>query len=232
MATNSLDLLFLLDVTGSMGRVITTIKERIREIVTEVKNAEEGARCVRLGLVGYRDYDDAGGVEVLEFTESVSDFERFLGALEARGGDDTAEDVLSGLEKAATMNWSSDARQVVHFADAPCHGSAYHDARVGDNWPEGDKHGRQSEKLLTDLVFAGVHTYQFMHLNPSTKKMLEEWRKEVSHVAPVADWFVEKDLDLGDGGLMMSHDVVLGSMISATRSSAAWMPVTPGVSKG
>ena len=45
------------------------------------------------------------------------------------GGMDIAEDVLGGLEAVAQLGWGppSSRKVVVHFADAPCHGSKFHD---------------------------------------------------------------------------------------------------------
>lgn len=45
---------------------------------------------------------------------------------------DKAEDVLGGLDKAAGLTWkspdgSNSRNFIVHFAEAPCHGSDFHD---------------------------------------------------------------------------------------------------------
>jgi hypothetical protein len=59
--------------------------------------------------------------------------------MSASGGGDIAEDVADALEKAASLQWASDFRLLIHFLDAPPHGSAYHDlderydARLDDN---------------------------------------------------------------------------------------------------
>ena len=56
---------------------------------------------------------------------------------------DEPEDVWNGLKLSAEMPWSGLSRNIIHFADAPCHGSKYHDPihRLKDNephWPEGE----------------------------------------------------------------------------------------------
>lgn len=60
-----------------------------------------------------------------------------VGRLVACGGKDIAEDVLGGLEAVAQLGWGppSSRKVVVHFADAPCHGSKFHDLGVKADAP-------------------------------------------------------------------------------------------------
>jgi hypothetical protein len=64
--------------------------------------------------------------------------------LRAYGGDDGPEDVAGGFEKALEQNWTSKTKYAVLIADAPCHGSKYHDDQ--DDYPDGDPKGRQVEQ--------------------------------------------------------------------------------------
>jgi len=40
---------------------------------------------------------------------------------------DVPEDVFTGIDLAQGMNWYSLARVIIHAADAPAHGEAFHD---------------------------------------------------------------------------------------------------------
>ena len=50
-------------------------------------------------FVGYRDYGDEDRVVVRNFVEkqNFQELQAFIGALEATGGDDAAEDIAGGL---------------------------------------------------------------------------------------------------------------------------------------
>lgn len=211
----SLDICFLLDATGSMGPMIQAVKNQIRTMVRDIERAHPSCQ-VRLAVVAYRDYEDDPRTESLPFTRDVQVFESFLGALEAKGGGDPAEDVISGLQKACTLEWASVARLLVHFADAPCHGDAYHTPRVYDKYPQGDREGRKTQTWLRALAHVcRVHTYQFMHLNQTTHKMLETFRREMPE--PV-EWFLEQDVALQDRS-RLSELVYMGSIRSMERSA-------------
>jgi len=98
-------------------------------------------------------------------------FEAFVAGLRACGGGDTVENVFSGLEAAAGLQWQSVNRIMVHIADAPCHGREFHNlgAMGCDAWGHGDKLGRDVSGILTKLRFdAQVDTYLFCHLTTST----------------------------------------------------------------
>lgn len=60
----------------------------------------------------------------------------FVSGLEAKGGDDWAEDVAGGLQIANGMDWQSESRQIFLFCDAPPHGSEWQDRGFGDNHPK------------------------------------------------------------------------------------------------
>jgi hypothetical protein len=110
-----------------------------------------------------------------------------------KGGDDQCEDVFSGLEAAAKLSWNTapgSARSLYHIADAPCHGRRFHSG-AGDYHPGGDALGRSIGSLLSKLrVDLAIAPYTFAHINGSTRKMLEEFRKEASGL----DWIIEEDL--------------------------------------
>jgi hypothetical protein len=209
----TLDMLFIIDATGSMAPVIAGVKRHIQDLVDKIQ-ADETNSTIRLGLVAYRDYDDNPMYETYPFSEDVQAFRDFLTNLRAMGGGDEAEDVLTGFEVATQMNWESQARMVVHFADAPCHGIDYHRGCVSDTYKQGDKYGRTSSSLLSHLKDGCmVNTYQFMHLNHKTADMIRKFKDEVAN----ADWFLEGHLEMSRMDLMTDH-LYQGSISSICRS--------------
>jgi hypothetical protein len=138
---------------------------------------------MRVAFAPYRDYEDTvkDDDEACDFTSSFtgadSTFVRALSRVRASGGGDDAEDVFTGIARVAGFNWNASNRLLIHIADAPCHGIQFHDG-VGDHYPAGDKYGRSIDDQLK-LLFerCKVSTYFFCHLNTSTRKMLQEFKR-------------------------------------------------------
>jgi hypothetical protein len=118
-----LDVLFLLDATGSMGDEISQLKENIRAISAQI-DALPTQPDVRFGLVTYRDRGDAYVTQAFDFTPSVEQFAEILAAVEADGGGDYPEDLNEGLSQAIhNVEWRVDGTVSLIFlvADAPPH---------------------------------------------------------------------------------------------------------------
>lgn len=73
------------------------------------------------------------GLKVEDLTFNAGRVKSHVRRLVSCGGMDIAEDVLGGLEAVAQLGWGppSSRKVVVHFADAPCHGSKFHDLGPG-----------------------------------------------------------------------------------------------------
>ncbi len=88
--TLRLDLLFLLDTTGSMGDELSRIQQTIDSIAARI-DAFTPRPQIRYGLVAYRDTGDAYVTQPADFTPDLAAFRTQLGALDANGGGDTQE---------------------------------------------------------------------------------------------------------------------------------------------
>ncbi len=122
---NTLELVFVLDTTGSMGGLIDGAKQRIWGIVNEVMQtpAHPG---VRVGLVAYRDQGDEYVTKVLPLTSDLDQVYTTLMDYRADGGGDTPEDVRRALaEGVAQAGWAKDAPHTAQIlflvGDAPPH---------------------------------------------------------------------------------------------------------------
>lgn len=119
-----LEMVFVLDTTGSMGALIEGAKQRIWGIVNEVM--QESHTSVRIGLVAYRDRGDEYVTQVLPLTNDLDKVYTTLKDYRAMGGGDEAEDVRTalteGVYKAGWSTTSSDLAQIIFLVgDAPPH---------------------------------------------------------------------------------------------------------------
>jgi hypothetical protein len=115
-----LDVMFLVDATGSMDWAIAEVTTRIVDIVDSVRSLVPVAR---FGVVAYRDHDDPEFVTRSQaLTFSLAKLSRFLDALEATGGGSWQEAITAGMEVAGRANWRPGAKRVVVIiGDAPPH---------------------------------------------------------------------------------------------------------------
>jgi len=114
-----LDVVFVIDATGSMGWLIDEVKQRVHFLAQWIR---ELVPVTRFGVVAYRDEDDPEFlVRVQPLTLNASKVYRFLDDLEARGGGDVPEGLHAGLAAAVEQaGWKRDARRViVALGDAP-----------------------------------------------------------------------------------------------------------------
>jgi hypothetical protein len=119
-----LDVMFVVDATGSMDWAIDEVRARIADIVDAVRSLVPVAR---FGVVAYRDYDDPEFLTRSQpLTFSLVKLSRFLTALEAVGGGSWQEAITAGMEVAAGANWRPGARRVVVIiGDAPPHQDSF-----------------------------------------------------------------------------------------------------------
>jgi Mg-chelatase subunit ChlD len=119
-----LDLVFLIDATGSMADEIDKLKSSLRSIVADVSRLPSRPELC-LGLVAYRDRGDAFLVRSHDFTDDVGGFLRTaLHPLQAAAGGDYPEAMNEALHEAVhRLSWRGDGatRLVVLLADAPPH---------------------------------------------------------------------------------------------------------------
>lgn len=115
------DLVFVLDTTGSMSEEITALARTIEE-VTKMLELEKVS--VRLGLVEFKDRGDSHVTRTTRMTRDVKGFLERVREVRASGGGDTPEDVNEGVRVALEhLEWSqqSVARLAFVIGDAPPH---------------------------------------------------------------------------------------------------------------
>ena len=120
--TVALDVLFLLDATGSMYDEIHQLKVTIDEVAQRIHRLP-GDVDVRLGMTLYRDEFDSFLTSTFDLTPDVEIFSAALSAVVADGGDDYPEALDEALAAALSQpSWrpAEDTVQLVFLvADAP-----------------------------------------------------------------------------------------------------------------
>jgi Mg-chelatase subunit ChlD len=117
-----LDLVFLVDATGSMGDEIAKLKASMFAMSEQISRMP-GRPDICWGLVAYRDRGDAFLTRTQDFTDDLGAFQRELARVNAGGGGDTPEALNEALHEVVHgLGWRRDAaRLVVLVADAPPH---------------------------------------------------------------------------------------------------------------
>lgn len=119
-----LDVVFVLDATGSMGDEIDAVKQHLRSMIARFQAGSPVPR-VRFGLVAYRDHGDEFLTRVLELSEDPGRVEAAVRRLEADGGGDTPEAVAEALHAAIhQVGWDLDpatSRMLFLIGDAAPH---------------------------------------------------------------------------------------------------------------
>ncbi len=119
----NLDVMFLIDATGSMSDEINQLKENIRAIAAQV-DALPSQPNVRFGMVTYRDREDAYLTNVTDFTPDVESFAGELALVQADGGGDYPEDLNEALYQSihqAEWRIENTVSLIFLVADAPPH---------------------------------------------------------------------------------------------------------------
>ena len=116
-----LDVVFVVDATGSMDWVIREVLVRVVDIVDLTRSL---VPVSRFGVVAYRDFDDQEFLTRIQpLTFSVAKLTRFLESFEAKGGGDLKEAVSPAIDAAYhDAGWRVGASRImILIGDAPPH---------------------------------------------------------------------------------------------------------------
>ena len=153
-ATTSLDLLFILDVTGSMQPYLDEIKKNLINIITGIEEQCPGID-VNLGFIGYRDFGEK--YTDIEFNKNHTLIKEIINKLKTSGGKYyyPDEDVAFALDLALNKGWKSNAKLAVFIADAPGHGLKYGGHEVEDMFPK----RREIDEMISEFVERGISLF-------------------------------------------------------------------------
>ena len=117
-----IELMFVIDTTGSMGDEINYLKVEIDDVISEIQEKNPNT-VIKLALLFYRDKGDEYVTRYFDFTQDIQKQKNNLSNQNANGGGDFEEAVYKALGEAVDKQWSSssETRVLVHVADAPSH---------------------------------------------------------------------------------------------------------------
>ena len=116
-----LDLMFVIDSTGSMGDEMRYLSKEFDDIVSNIEEKHPDVD-IRFGLTLYRDKGDDYVIRDFPFTSNASKMKKQLLKQSANGGGDYPEAMEQGISNALDASWSSDGVQMMFLvADAPPH---------------------------------------------------------------------------------------------------------------
>src|SRR6266850_124472 len=156
-----LDILFVIDATGSMALYIAEARRYAAEVA--VKLAKDNDLDIRFGVVAYRDHPPQDNTFVTSSTKGFGDAAQLQDALSrlgASGGGDRPEAVWDGVAEAIKFDWRPGADRTIYLiGDSPPHGLAGNQNE--DAWPKGCPCGVTSDKLITDLKHERIEVNAF-----------------------------------------------------------------------
>jgi Mg-chelatase subunit ChlD len=135
IAAKRVEVVFVLDTTGSMGGLIQAAKEKIWSIASTLAQAQQAPE-ISMGLVAYRDRGDAYVTRVVDLDRDLDSMYAKLMDFSADGGGDGPEAVNEALAAAINrISWSQDQstyRVVFLVGDAPPHMDYQDDVKYSD----------------------------------------------------------------------------------------------------
>ena len=148
-ATTSLDLLFIVDVTGSMDPYLKKVKENIINIINGIISKCPGID-INLVFIGYRDFYE--NHYKIDFTKDHNYIKKYINSINAEGGGSAYfypdEDVAFALELALKMSWTTNEKLAVFIADAPGHKEKY----GGHNTSSSDPQRRDIGEMISEMA--------------------------------------------------------------------------------
>ena len=170
----SLDLAFIMDVTGSMGPYLNFAKNKILSIIDQI--TKDSNIIVRLGFIGYKDYSEEY-IIYDDFTNNIEDVKNFISKAELGDGKDLCEDMVGGLNLALNYSWKSNTRFAMLIADAPCHGIQFHELKDAsfDDYPKGDPNYK-IDKIIQKYAERNINLL-CLNLTDYTVKLYNNFKK-------------------------------------------------------
>lgn len=176
---------FVMDCTASMEPWLKTARREILNIIDSLEDKHPYAD-IRTAFVGYRDYGDDDRILLHDFS-SAEDLVSYLCTVRTKGGDDAAEDVAGGLRQAHTLSWAdTDVCMIYHIADAPAHGTMYHEEDVSDTYPEGDPLGLDPATIVRQFCREGFQ-FTFVRITHHTDTMTRAFERAAGKGFTVLD---------------------------------------------
>ncbi len=145
-----LDLMLVVDTTGSMGDEINYLQAELRSIIGAIA-AKHRDLDIRIGFVFYRDLGDDYVTRTIAFDRDIGRVQGALARQDANGGGDYPEAMDQAMIRAVGQDWRPDAaKSLLLVADAPPH-----DDKFGRTWLVAEA-ARARRIHITPVAASGV----------------------------------------------------------------------------
>ena len=166
---SQLDLMFCVDLTGSMQTFLRAAQSHMVAILTSL--ASSNGADLRFGVCGYRDYSEhETTTQCFPLNSDLKTTQAVLQQLQAYSPEDNldaAEAVFAGLAECLAMEWRAHAyRIVILVGDAPPHGCGATAQPYPDRWPHVDPSGFSLGDICSRMEIAGITLYS-LSMSPS-----------------------------------------------------------------
>lgn len=145
------EMVFVLDTTGSMSGLIQAAKDKIWSITNTIAGSTDAPE-IKIGIIGYRDINDAYITDVNAMSTDLDSLYNKLISYEAGGGGDGPESVNEALYKAVSDGgWSEDLsvyKVVFLVGDAPPHMDYKNDVK----YPESVKLAKNKDIVINTIL--------------------------------------------------------------------------------
>jgi hypothetical protein len=171
-APDLMDVLFVIDATGSMSGAIKGAHDRAASMASDLRRQHPDIDF-RFGSVCYRDpIDSRGDVhQVCDFTSDIDSLVRFFSGVSASGGGDDPEDWVGAFKLSLDgVHWRNGQKTMIMIADAPAHGRQF----CGDQ-----NHEEEAPKLpplIQRIAQAGI-VVQGLDLNSGATLSFTEFKR-------------------------------------------------------
>lgn len=154
--TPLVEVVFVLDSTGSMSGLIEGAKQKIWAIANEII-LQKPEPDVKMGLLTYRDKGDEYVTKMFDLTDDIDAIYGHLQTIKASGGGDTPESVNQALHEAVhKMAWSPVDKEVYRVVflvgDAPPHMDYQDDVK----YPETCKFAAENGIIINTVQCGGI----------------------------------------------------------------------------
>jgi von Willebrand factor type A domain len=121
LSINDLDLVFVMDTTGSMRHELADVQANLLGVIRVLHRL---APSLRIGFVAFKDHGAAYVTRSFPLSpmsqDNVVEVVRFVGEMSAEGGGDDPEPIDEALLVARAMDWRADAQgRIIVIGDAP-----------------------------------------------------------------------------------------------------------------
>ena len=174
-----LDILYIIDLTNSINTYLSDIKNNFTYMINSIIDNCPTA-TVYTGFIGYTDFSELDLEEEyinINFTKDSKEISDKIKELESHGGGDDAEDLCGAFDLALKMEWKGFSRFAILATDAPCHGNEFHNDEVTDNYPDGDRDGRDIKEKVRKLAANKISLFCAKY-GETTDEMYEIFKKE------------------------------------------------------